>query len=824
MSHESRTAWLDAFRQDVSYAVRSAVRNPGLFAAVVVTAALGIGANGALFSLLDRLYIRPPSGVTHPEQLHRLYFEIHPPAPALPFVRTMFSYSEVRKISSALPGSTRIAFFANQRLPVGTGTEGVLTNVTLVGGDYFGLLGVPPAKGRLFTTEELRVDTPFPVAVLSDRYWRARFSGDSSAIGARITVGTRIYTIIGVATRGFDGIELSATDVWVPSNHLTQPGMTRPWYASELEYNVQLLLRIPASERIADVIERAHVGLGLPAAPSAHRSPLLIGPILAARGPGESPSDTKVASRLLAVTLLVLVVACANVANLLLTRSARRRAEMSVRVALGLSRARLTGQLMVENLALAGITAGAALYVSWLGGRTLRRLLMPEVVWPDGPLDTRLIMAIVSAAIVTVLISASPGLLRDFEPDLGLSLRTGAPGIRGGRLRGSLVVVQATLSVVLLVGAGLFLKSLRSVQRLDLGFDVPELIIAGFSTGARDVGRLEQGQVLARLLPRIDSLPGVTAAALSNTRPFGGLSFTALFIEGRTALPRNEQGIPTFVSVTPRYFQTTGIALLAGRSFSHSDNESAQRVAIVNQTMAKLTWPGESALGKCIRLARSDAACTTVVGVVANARRSSVIETPAMIFYIPAAQATRPTERFPATLLVRAPPSDQSRLISLLRTILAEAMPGARADITPLGRVLAPQLRPWRVGAQLFSAFGILALLVSAIGVFSATAYAVSQRTREIGIRLAVGARRIDVVILVIAMALRWAGFGAVLGVAAAVAGGRFVQSLLYGTWALDPTVLVGAASGLVLVAILGALAPAQRAASIDPTHTLKAE
>jgi predicted permease len=522
---------------------------------------------------------------------------------------------------------------------------------------------------------------------------------------------------------------------------------------------------------------------------------------------------------------MVLLIACANVTNLLLVRATRRRREIALRRALGVSSGRLYGQLLTESLLLSAIGGAVALLFAFWAATALRRLLLPHVQWATTAVEGRTGLFIVA---VTIFCGVAAGLapaLQSTSPDLINWLKAGVHegAYRRSILRNALLVVQTALSVSLLVGAGLFVRSLDNVRALDLGYDIEHTVfVAPSFTSAPPDPDVTAG--LKSAAERLRATPGVDGVALASSSPMGGFAFTRVFLPDRDSLPPlGDEKAPSTVGVSPGYFRTTGVALIAGREFDATDRLGAPGVVIVSRAMARLYWPGRSALGQCLILGERTKPCARVVGVAADVHRMTLIEKPTLQFYRPLDQVDaffRPDE-----LILRTTGRDLFGVTREASRVLRQTFSGSMPPrITTMAQSLDAQFRPWRLGAELFTALGILALVVAAIGVYSVVAFAVSQRTREMGIRIALGARSRDVFSLVIGEGARVVAAGVLIGLTVTLAAGRLVASLLFGVTARDPLVLAGSALALLVIGAAASALPSLRAARVDPVAALRAD
>lgn len=815
----------EAWRQDFAYSAQSLLRMRGLSLTIVVTLALGIGVNATLFSVIDRVFLRMPEGVTRPEEVRRLYWTGLANGD-VPSAFAAFSIPIASAIDDAVRGLASTTVYRNGTERFGDEPERT-TVVTQTGPRYFTLLGVRPAFGRFFSVEEERIDRLTRVAVVSQRFWSRRFSGSlADALGQTIVLGKQRYTVIGVAPRAFTGVDLDATDVWVPLATMGDDwrGNEPPWYKAPRLLAFQLLARPIRAVDAKQLESRATIGARRGFAGDKWRDTTraLSGPLIAARGPETRDQEVSISIRLGGVALMVLLIACANVANLLLADTVRRRREIAVRSALGISREGILRLFLAQSVLLACAAGGAALVVASWGGVLLRRLLFPTIHWAAGFADWRVAGFTLAVTLATGLLAGLAPALRATRTDVSQTLKAGGRegSVHRSRTRTALVVVQAALSTVLLVGAVLFVKSLRAVRSLDLGFDVQRLVFVSVhppeDTGATAAVAAQLPDVMARL----GRVPGVERVALSNMLPMYSLSFTSLYYENGDTLPHWNDGAPGVTGVSPEYFATTGMRLLRGRGFTEKD-VSTGGVAVINQVLARTTWPHEDALGKCIRRSTPTAPCTTVIGIVEDARRSRLIEDPVRHVYVP---LLRTGAQAWGTIVVRVPPSRAAAVELAARREIPAMLPGTHVEVLRMANILAPQYHPWELGATLFTIFGLLALVVAAVGVFSTLVHDIDQRRHELGVRAALGARVVDILRLVVSDGIRVVLIGAGLGVVLALAGGRLIAALLYGVAANDLSVL-----GLVVLVLLGVGAvasaiPAWRASRADPLEALRAD
>jgi len=805
---------------DFRYAARALRRSPMVAVTIVLTLALGLGVNAAMFSLLDVLYLRPPAGVVAPGGVHRIWIQRRFESGRQFWPG--FDYPSYRAIQQALGSQAATAIYSypqhSSPLPAAAASGPVVSHVSA---SFFGTLGVHPARGRPFTLDEDRFGAPAHVAVISDEYWHRVLDGDPAALGKSLVVGNGRYTIVGIMPPEFTGVDLDATDVWLPFAAFGRVS-ERPWWENRNVNGFQILIRPRAGVSTTGVdamITRAMHRPELMFNPRDTLQVAQIGSIIRARGPGESQQELRIAARLGGVAAVVLLIAIANVVNLLLSRAVRRRQEIAIRLALGIPHRRLIRLLVSESVLLSLVAAGAALLAAWWGGALLRSVLLPDVNWGSTPLHWHVLLFSTGIALLAGVVAGLVPALQAANPELTDALKAGSrEGFgRPSRLRGSLVVTQVALSMVLLIGAALFLESLSNVRDLDIGFDARRLVFAEVFFADRDSARDAQlGPRLDALAQRLRRAPGVQQTALTSIRPMYGFSTMTYFPDADTT--RHKISLATFAAVSPEYFRAAGLRFVRGAEFATSS-----RAVVVNRAMADGLWPAENPVGRCIHFEKPDAPCFIVAGVVETARRDNVFEAPKPQYWVPL--GVGPFDGFrPHTLVIRADPAAHALVMSEVRRELQRAIPGAQPRITRMSDDLEPQYRPWEVGATLFTLFGVLALVVAAVGIYSTISYGVSQRMHEFGVRVALGARMVDIEKQVIATGLRTVAVGVVTGAALAVAGGRLVASLLYGIEPGDVRVLLAVSMTIVAIAIAAALIPAWRAARVDPLTALRAE
>lgn len=817
--------WFDATAQDVRYSLRGFRRDPMFTTFAVVTLALGIGANAAMFGVVDRLLIRGPEHVVEPERLVR--FSATMPRRQFGEVTSgsfgYVMYDNLRQSAQLFDG---VAAWKVDRAPFGSGRDARQIPLGSATAGFFPLLGVHPELGRFFLPDEDDVSTPSPVAVLGNAFWRTRFGGDSSVLGATVTIGDEPFTVIGVAPAGFTGVDLGRVDAWIPmswySRHVTA-NWSRSWNAQWLHVVGRLATGV-SREAAGHDATRAHLATydGRPESSMA-RARINADPIRFTDA-GHESSEIVVARWLVGVTLIVLLIACTNVANLLLARAIRRRGEVGIRLALGAGRARLARLFLTEGILLAMLGGVAALLVATWIGALVRQSLLSNIEWTTAPVSQRVLVVAMAVALTVGLLMGVVPALHASRGSLTQAIQRGRPSGRGVGIGQWPTVLQACLAAMLLIGAGLFLRSLHRAETIPLGFDshrivVGEIVFSAAVSGSD--GRDRRAASWQQALERVRILPGVERAAVAVGSPFGNSFAPQLSVPGWDSIPRLPGGGPYISAVTGDYFATVGTRVLRGRVFTATEGTGTEPVAIVNETMARILWPGREAIGQCLRIEEDTAPCSQVVGIVEDARRYELKEDPVMQYYIPLGQ-----ERgFGGSVLLVRPRGDVLPLVAQVQSVLetGDALV-EHANTYPMRQLIDPLLRPWRLGATIFGMGGVLALLVAALGLYSVMSYSVAQRSHEVGVRLALGATTRSIVGLIVRQSMTMAAAGLVAGVAITLWAGRYLERLLFNTSARDPMVIL--TTVLVLLAAAGAasLLPAMRARRVDPIQALRAD
>ena len=816
---------LDAFWQDLRYAVRMLRKSPTFTLVAVAVIALGSGAVTTIFSAANATLLRPIPGVVDPHRLVDIARTMESGrgslTPSYPF------YGHLRDESRTLNGVAAWTFVS---LTVSTGAEGTAAFGTMVSNTYFSVLGVRPALGRFFTPGERETPgTPADV-VLSHGFWQRQFGGDSSIVGRSMLVNGTPYTVIGVTPADFAGVyPVVRTDVWVPLTMAGELGEDPGILASAGSGWLTLVGRL----RSGVSIEQARTDLAAIAAAHLDEEPAdfkRFTGIAISRLTG-FPADATGAlygfvALLFAASALVLIIASVNVASMLLARASTRRREMAVRVALGAGRGRLVRQLVTESVLLFVVGALGGLGIALWGARLFERVQLPAEV-PIGmnlSPDYRVLAFALATALVTgVLFGLAPALQATrADPNISLRSDTAGSGSRRSRMRSLLVVGQMALSLLLLMSAGLFVRSLDRGERVDPGFERRHVATAPLDPRASGYSESRARQFYDDLKQRLLASPEVRAVSYARLVPLaGGNAGTRVRVDGYQA-PDNPAHDGTadvdFNVVAPDYFDVLQIPLLQGRGFLATDDSASARVAVVNETFVHKFWPAGDPIGRTFH---DDSATVTVIGVARDAKYSTLYgETPPFVYWPAAQRGGMGT----LNLLVRTG-RDDAALIPVIRSAVHAIDPLLPAPPTlSLEAATSVSLLPQRVAAAVTAVMGLLGLILSAVGLYGVVAYTASQRTREIGVRMALGANRRSVLGLIMHDGMRLVAVGIGIGLLLAALLTRAMSHFLFGVSPLDPLVFALIPLALALVALVANYLPARRAASTDPVEALRAE
>jgi macrolide transport system ATP-binding/permease protein len=825
---------MQSFWQDMKYAMRSLRNSPGFAIIAVVTLGLGMAVNTTVFSVVNGLLLRSLP-VPHAEQITVLAMK-QPGAEGF----QSFSYPDFQDIRSQAEASGEVFGYRTTLVGLiadGKGDHCVMSRVT---GNYFSALGIKPALGRLILPTEGQAPGADPVLVLGYGYWQKRFGGDKSVIGKQVQVDDHPVTIIGVTPKDFQGTYgFLDMDGYVPLSAIAGPGgnesVQEIWTHRE-QRSLTLMERLKPSvdlkqaKATLDVIAR-RIGEQHPETDKGITYQIF--PERLAR-PEPDPDNTlpNVSLAFTVLAGLVLLVACFNIANVLLVRATVRQREMAIRAAIGAGRARLVRQHLTESLVLAILGGGAGLLLGWWASGFLSSLPLGTdlpVTFNFQP-DLRVYLFTLTAVVVTGAVVGIMPALRVARTDVNSMLREGGRGSSEGPrrhlVRNTLVIAQVAGSLLLLIVAGLFIRSAGKAREIDLGLNPDHVIDVPLDV--QQLGYTEQqGKAFYRdAEERLRNLPGVVSVSQAFSVPLGLMSASERIIVEEHPLEAGQpEPVVYYNMVSPDYFDTLRIALHRGRVFTKADSEKAAKVAIVNEAMAKKFWPSEEVLGKRFRVkgpAKADQGLIEVVGVVQNGKYRGVVEDPLPAFYVPMEQSYMPLR----TIHVRTsvPPEGMEQQIAAQLQELAPGLPISgmrtlRADLEGINGYLF-----YRLGAQLTTAIGLLGLILAVVGVYSVVSYAAVQRTHEIGIRMALGAKPQDILTMVLGQSLIVIGVGIVIGLGGAFAGTRLLGSLLVGVSSSDPATFVIVAVTLAAFALLACWLPARRATHVSPLVALRYE
>lgn len=796
---------------DLRYALRALLKHRTFTVAALLTLALGIGINTSLFTLLYSVAFRPLQ-VKDPDRVVNVYQTLEGE-----FDRQvegsveLLSYPEYLNYRDRVSSASGLAASAGLKLFLG-GSNVEKINGLMVTDNYFSLLGGGSAVGRTFFDKECQTALQCPVAVLSHRFWQRRFGSDPSLVGTTITLNSQRFTVLGVAATDFYGAEMTVPDVWIP---LTM----QPAFSPESKFleNANLSwLSIVGRLKDGASTQQLQAEMQLVAAQMdqqypGRKSTVSVMPGSYLNSPEIRSEGLPIAILLMTVVGLVLLIACANVSNLMLARAAARRKEIAVRLALGASRWRLIRLLLTESLLLAilGGIAGLFLAVS------LPPILLSFI--PEAGLDvdfkpnaTVFAYMFLVSLITGVAFGLAPA-IESTKADLTSALKATRKGPRVSlpRLRNLLVIGQVAISLVLLIGAGLIVRGLQQAQSTDARFDVKRLVVV--STDLTPLGNDEArtATFYAQLSERLKSLPGVKSVSLAEVVPFAGRREVRIDVEGQGS----SLGVGDNI-VSPEYFQTLGVSILRGRSFTEEDARSGQVPAVISSAMANRFWPGVDPVGQ--RFKDTDGPWHEIIGVVADISSRQIGKIDGPVFYTPGSLEKMTGRSF----IVRT--NDAS--VGAIREVVLSLNKDVFVTVEPLEENVRRMLEPARMGAWFSGTVSLLALLIAATGIYGMLSYLVVERTNEIGIRMALGAQRSNVLLLIVRDGMKLAGIGAAIGLVLAIVVVKLMNTLLFGLGSTDPFAFAAVSIGALAVALIACYIPARRATKVDPLIALRNE
>lgn len=820
--HERRRWRLDRLQslralvlESVFSLVGSVKRSPVVAAGVVGILGLGLGASATLFGVVSHLFLQPPRHVVDADRVRRVLIERPNGPDGRIGARNYWSYPDYLELQS-LDGMEVAAYRDAGEVTIGAGASASLVRVALASANFFALLGTVPLEGRFFTDEEDFRGAPL-VVILSAEHWRNAYGGDPSAVGRSIELAGRNATIVGVAPPGFTGVDLERVDVWLPlestqsARCLESRGCVWMSAVARLGDGQETrAMEIEATRSVTNARRTEAGELGRPAR-------VFLEPLAAARG-SEATAESRLSLWLLGVALVVLLIGCANVANLLIARGIQRRRELSIRAALGAGLVRLTVQTLLETVALALVGGVVGLGVARWSGGLIRDLILPEVYFPGGTISGQLIAFTAAAAVLAGVAAATGPSLHLARWGMADGLRTASSGHtrKRSRLSAALTNLQVAMSVVLLVGAGLFVRSVGALRSTDLGLDIGRLLQARLEFRAARLEDREWNALYEEAARRVASLPGVRSAAATSA-PMGLTSEGRVEVPGLDSLPTLPGGGPYAREVSAGYFETAGVAILRGRPIERTD---VWGVAVVSETMARALWPGQDALGRCLLL-YGETECTTVVGVAEDAAREGFRDAPYMTYYTP----SPPDDGSLYSALYVRVEEEADAALEEVALLLRTFSPQIRfARVETVEQLLSPQSRQWKIGATLFTLFGLLALTLAVVGLYAVMAFDTMQRTRELGVRRVLGAGKTRLLGNIAIEGVRLTGVGLMFGLVVAYTASPYVSDLLFEVSPRDPSVFLGVLLVLTAAAISGALLPGLRATNVDARVALSAE
>ncbi len=818
---------MNTFLQDLRYGIRMLFKSPGFTTVAVLSLTLGIGANTTIFTMAKAIFLHSIP-VREPSRVMVLY------STALDKSGKLQEYLPT-PYPNAIDYRDNIKSFSGAAIDIGNGfsltVSGKKVQVPgqLVSGNFFDVLGVKPFIGRALSPDDEA--SRHPVAVLSYDLWNTQFGADRSIVGKTIQLDEMQYSVIGVMPREFRGVgNLGSPSVWVPislsDDVLT--GVIKTFLHQRAFRLTAMIARLKPGVTVEQANAEVHaMGLQLekeyPKDNNGRNEEIV--PINFTTIPPALHSVFSLAGTLLmGIVGLVLLIACANVANLLLSRATQRQREIAVRLALGASRMRLIRQLLTESLLIALLAGGLGIFCAFWAKSFLVSLLPPFLTRNlDFTLDVRVFVYTMGLAVIATLIFGLMPALQASRGDTVVALkdRTGAP-TGSGRwygFRGVLVMVQVSLSLIALVGAGLFIHSLRNAEAIDPGFEVQHEMVAFLNLGAANYAQPQAEALYRDVVQRLNAAPGIAQASLSDTPPLGGGLARTTFTDGVDSTdPRNGKLTPV-VATAPGYFSTAGISLLQGRDFTEADDAASNFVCVVNREAANTFWGGKNPIGQHLHFL-GETWDVTVVGEVNTVKYATLGEAPQAVIYMPLKQ-----HYSPAVMLFVRSKGDPASVIPSVRSVMKSLAPSVPLiGVQTVDQVLVQSLTAPRIGAELLGTFGLLALILAAIGTYGVMSYSVSQRSNEIGIRMALGAQPGNVLRLILGngMAMVAAGIGA--GLAFSVLLAKSMNTLLYGIGMFDAPSFLTTAALLIIVALGACYIPARRAMKVDPIVALRYE
>jgi putative ABC transport system permease protein len=831
LGRRRRARLLDVLRQDFRYAVRGLVRRPAFSISAILVLAIGVGANASVLSVVDHLFLRAPAGVEAPGQLKRLFVE-RERGNGEKYFQVRFSMPEARIIAAAVNDAFPAAIYYRARALLATGAGASTPFMgAWVSPAYFTILGVRLHMGSAFGGDDSLPGAP-PTAIVSWRYWQRTLGADPRVVGRVLVVDGVAVTVQGVAERGFTGLDVDVTDIFFPIESLALMSGDRgpAWFNQWGTIAFRVLARVPdeADEpQLASRVELAVQSATLerqrerPSYRAARVLRAIPAPLLTSRGPEEASRNEAIAAALAGLQLLLLAIATANVGNLMLGRAMDRQREVAVKLALGMGRLRLAGQVAIESFFIASLASVGALVAATWTGSVLRSMVIPRTELAVGPVDMRIAVIALATGLIAGLFAAAVPLVATMRIELVEMLKgTSRDGGGRSRTRSFLVGMQAALAMMLLLGTGLVARSLYNLRHDDLGIDVPRGLIVTTEAGKTAVPLTEIARV-AR------TIAGVSGVALTAEAPlFSQLGARSLFTRDRDSI-RAIGGDAGYVAAEPGYLRVIGTRLTSGREFTIEDRAGSMPVMIASKEFARRAWPGRNPLGECVRVDRPDGDCYTVVGIAQDARVFDIIEDPRPTFYVPLDQRPdrEPNVEPAVNAIAISVSGDVAPVMEKLREIVGDTGTTIRTrHVIAMRELLEPRYEPWEQAARLFAGFTVLAMLLTIIGLYGVLNYLVTLRRRELGVRMALGADRAMVLRMILREGVVKLVAGVVFGIGVTWFAERALQPLLFEVSPRDPLAITAAVLALLAAGLVAGLLPARRASRLDPSDALRQE
>jgi predicted permease len=824
---------MESLWQDVRYALRMLMKNWAFSTIAILSLALGIGANTTIFTVVNAILLNPLPVKDIPRLVQMDTVDAKTIITQANAAKQGMSYQNFQDYAKYNQVFAGLGCIAVPPLTWSNGSTPKQVQGQLVSANYFEILGLRPAAGRFFAHDE---DTKLDgnnVAVVSYSFWTNRFGANSNLIGKTLILNAVPYTVIGVAPYGFKGTFTfaSAEQIWIPISMYRQAlsGFFKETFNDRRFLATTVIGRLKSGVGLGQAeaslkIMALHLAREYPK-DNAGRTVALTPLADAAVGANNHAQITLAGGLMMGVVGLVLLIACANLVNLLLAQASRREREMALRAALGANRSRVLRQLCTESIVLA-LAGGVVGLVIAYGGRAALWSLRPPFLESDDidlALDSHVLLFTLSIALLTALLIGVAPALKAAKPDLAEVLKIGGRGGTTGwtrnALRSLLVISEVALALVALVCAGLFIRSMQFAQKIDPGFESKNLFVTAFDLGALHYSEGRAQQFFRTAIERAKASPGVQSAAVASNLPLGGGFARTIFPEGQNEASGYRGTLTQLDDITPTFCETLRIPLIRGRAFTESDRQNTAEVAIANEAMAKHFWPNQDAVGKRFHFF-GDPTLREVVGIVGNTVINQIGEEPQPLVYLPITQDYSPA----ATLQVRTTGRPEAVIATVRKQIQSIDTNLALTNVQTIEEVIGQGLWASRMSAGLLTVFGALALVLALLGVYGVLSYSVNQQTREIGIRVALGAQSSQVRWSVISQGLRLAGIGLLLGGVTALVLTRALSSLLFGISGHDPLTFGAASLGLAAAAMVACYIPARRATKVDPIVALRYE